>query len=315
MRIFHRLIAATALLLSPYAALGAELVVGPDDEFWMPSEAANYAEDGDTVIIREGRYEDCAVWRADDLTIIAEGEGAVIHGTVCQEKALWVTDGNNITVENVTFEGATAAAGNGAGIRAQGGDLTLRKTRFMNNQMGILTAKNEAATLTVTDSLFEGNGTCEGRGGCAHGIYAGLMKALIIENSRFIAQQDGHHIKSRAFTTVVRDSEIRDTEAGTSSYLIDIPVGGDVTITGNIMEKGRNTSNRGTAIAIGFESKRRGAHPTQKLLISDNRFRNRSANTTNFVANRLSAPAELVNNRLAGDTRPLKGAGEVVRRR
>lgn len=306
-------VACAVIALAAYTGLhAAELVVGPDEEFWTPSEAANYAQDGDTIIIREGSYEDCAVWSANDLTIKAEGEGAQIYGRICQDKGLWVTQGRNISIENVIFRDAESPDDNGAGIRAEGANLTLRNVSFIDNQMGILTTSNPQSALVIQGGTFRGNGVCANRRGCGHGIYANKIKSLVVEDSNFIAQQHGHHIKSRAFRTEILNSEIMDTEKGTSSYLIDIPNGGDLVIKGNIMQKGYNTSNASAAIAIGFGP---GGHPTNTLMITDNRFRNRAPNTTNFVENRLKTPAVLINNRIAGDARPLRGRGDVQRRR
>ena len=70
-------------------------------------------------------------------------------------------------------------------------------------------------------------------------MYAGAPIFLLdIEHCVFLDTKIAHHIKSRARNTVVRDSRIEDGESGTSSYLIDVPNGGNVLIQGNQMEKG-----------------------------------------------------------------------------
>ena len=52
----------------------------------LPSQAALIARDGDTVLIDPGDYNDCAVWRANHLTIAARGPGVVFLGKTCQGK-------------------------------------------------------------------------------------------------------------------------------------------------------------------------------------------------------------------------------------
>src|SRR5918997_1313255 len=45
---------------------------------------------------------------------------------------------NSLTVERLEFAGAKVADRNGAGIRYQAGDLTVRKCHFRDNENGIL---------------------------------------------------------------------------------------------------------------------------------------------------------------------------------
>ena len=78
--------------------------------------------------------------------------------------------------------------------------------------------------IRIVDSEFRGNGKCEAA--CAHGIYINGIDRLDIEHSRFLDQHVGHHIKSRARSTVLIDNDIADGSSGDSSYLIDIPNGG-----------------------------------------------------------------------------------------
>jgi hypothetical protein len=263
------------LLLAAAAAAPATaetLRVGPGERFAVPSAAAAAALPGDQVLIRAGGYVDCAVWRAPDLTIRAEGGGpVVIEGTVCGGKALFVTAAPRITIEGLTFRGAVAPGGNGAGIRAEGGDLTVRRSRFEHNENGILTASDPQATLLIEDSVFEANGALREGLECAHGLYAGNLGRVVIRRSRFERTQLCHHVKSRAAVTEITDSEILDSPDGEASYLVDVPNGGDVLIRGNTLRKGPRTGNPTTAIALGFEGVR---HPTRSLRIEANRFEN-----------------------------------------
>jgi hypothetical protein len=303
-----RLIPLLALLAAPAAA--ETLRVGPGQRFQRPSQAAAVAREGDTVLIAAGRYTDCATWRAPGLTIAAEGGAVVLNGPVCAGKALFITAAPRITVSGLTFRGATAPAGNGAGIRAEGGALTIRRSHFEGNENGILTANAPEATLLIEDSVFLGNGALRDGHDCAHGIYAGRLGALVIHRSRFEATRVCHHVKSRAARTEVVDSQILDTPDGNASYLVDVPNGGEVLLRGNILRKGPHSGNPGTAIAIGFEGV---TQPTPSLRILDNRFETLLPRATVFVRNRSTTAAELSGNSLTGRVVALEGPGRVAR--
>ncbi len=303
---------ACALALPAWAA---ELVVDEENgPYFFPSEAANEARDGDTILLRPGSYEDCMVVRANNVTVKGGGESpedVVIHSVVCQDKAILVAQGREMTVTNLTFRDAESSQGNGAGIRVEGADLTVDNVVFRGNENGILAMPLDRSTITIKNSLFERNGTCKNKAGCSHGIYVNKVDLLRVENNRFLEQLEGHHIKSRALKTEIVDNVIRDDDYGTSSYLIDISNGGTVLIEGNDMHKGKNTSNRSAAIFIAGEGNK---NPSEYIIVRDNKFINRARNTVSFVRNNAKQPAELIGNRIGGDSRPLQGPGEVVRR-
>jgi len=282
------------------------LEVGPTAQFKLPSEAAARARSGDTIRIAPSDYTDCAVVRASGLTIEATGEGATIGDKSCAGKGIFVIDGNDVTVRNITFQHAAVQDQNGAGIRAEGRNLTIAHCKFIDNENGILANPVHGSTIRILDSDFRGNGKCEGA--CAHGIYIGAIDRLEIAHSRFIDQHVGHHIKSRARTTVLIDNDIVDGLEGNSSYLVDAPNGGDLLMQGNRLQKGRLSENSDTAVAIGFEGV---THPTQDLVIRDNDFTSDLPNLQSFVHNRTTTPALLSGNHLHSHVTPLIGPGTV----
>lgn len=300
-------LALLLLILAP-AAEAATLRVGPGERFATPSAAAAAARPGDRIVIRAGRYRDCTVWRTPDVVIEAEGGEAVITGPVCQGKALFVVAAPRITIIGLAFEGAAGPSGNGGGIRAEGGDLTVRRVRFENNQTSILTALTiPEATVVIEDSLFRGQGAALPNGTClAHGIYANPLALLAIRRSRFEETRTCHHIKSRAARTEITDSEILDGAETTTSYLIDIPNGGDLLLARSTLRKGPNTGNPGAAVVIGAEGVR---HPTASIVIEGNRFENRLPRGTVFVRNLTATPAELRGNAFSSRIIPLEGPG------
>jgi hypothetical protein len=294
-------------LILPSVAYARTLVVGEGQEFELPSAAAAIAEDGDRVAIQPGEYFDCAVWKASALVVEGVGspEKVVITDKSCQGKALFVTQGDHITIRNLTLTRARVPDGNGAGIRAEGQDLSVEGVRFINNQNGILSSA-DAGSMIVRESLFERNGTCEAA--CAHGMYVNQIDLLKVERSRFVGTKQGHHIKSRARRTEVTDCVIEDGAEGTASYAIDAPNGGSLLVRRTSIEKGPQSENHSAAIVIGAEGV---TQRTPEITIEDNTFRNDGPWETFFVNNLTATPAILRGNRLAGSVKPLRGDGQV----
>ena len=224
----------------------------------------------------------------------------------CAGKGIFVIAGNDITVRNLTFARAAVPDRNGAGIRAEGRNLTVEHSRFIDNENGILANPKAGSTIRIVDSEFRGNAKCDGQ--CAHGIYVNAIDRLEIEHSRFIDQHIGHHIKSRARNTVLIDNDIADGPNGNSSYLVDIPNGGDLLMQGNRLRKGKMAENTGTAVPIGEEGVK---NPTHDLIIRDNNFTSDLPAPTVFVRNRHHDACHAVRQSSA---RPRHGAGRARHR-
>jgi hypothetical protein len=299
--------AASLLLAMPAcsAASGATLKVGPGAEYSQPSAAIRAADAGDTILIAPGQYFDCAAVRAPRLTIEGSGDPAsvVMTDKTCNGKALLVIDAPDVTVKNLTLTRARVPDGNGAGIRMEGGSLTVDNVHFVNNQDGILTAAGPW-TLTITNSLFDKNGVCQHS--CAHGVYAGAIAKLIVRNSRFTDTREAHHIKSRAQFTEVTGSTIEDGPDGTGSYEIEVPNGGTLIARNNTIEKGPRAQNHTAAIIIGDEGV---TQPTGEITVENNTFTNDMPYRTAFVDNITATEAKLRGNKLHGAVDALKGDG------
>jgi hypothetical protein len=307
----HEAVIRTSLALSlcvwaasPVAA--RTLDVGDGRQFKQPSEAIAVAKDGDTIDIYPGQYFDCAIVRQNHLVIEGKGAGVVMTDKPCSEKALLVIDGNDITIHNLTLQRARVPDQNGAGIRAEGGDLTVENARFLDNENGILGADRAGAKIRIIGSEFVGNGKCAQA--CAHAIYVGHVALLRVEQSKFLGTHSGHNIKSRAARTEVVDSVIQDGPDGSSSYLIETPNGGSLIVEGNTMQKGPKTDNPANAIMIGAEGV---SQPTEEIVIKNNTFSNDQRRRTTFVRNITATRAQLVGNTFKGDVRPLDGDGSV----
>jgi hypothetical protein len=303
---FPMIVMAAAVLSFASPAAAATLLVGDNQQLKLPSAAAAVAKNGDKIEIEphQGGYFDCAVWSQNDITIEGEGQNVVITDKSCQGKALFVINGNNVTIRNLTFQRARVPDKNGAGIRAQGGNLSIADSRFINNENGILSAENPQATITILNSEFLDNGKCDPA--CAHGIYVNKIALLHIEHSTFRGTKQGHHIKSRALRTELIGNTIEDGPDGTSSYLVDIPIGGSLIMRDNILEKGPKSENHSTAVSIGEEGV---DQPTPEITIANNKFTNDMSISTFFVRNGTATEANLTGNTFVGKVVPLSGDG------
>ncbi len=298
--------AAAILWLAGHPAGAKTLEVGAGHAFALPSAAAAAAGPGDTIAIYPGQYFDCATLAAPHLTVkgVGDASAVVLTDKTCGGKALLIADGDDITISNLTLTRARVADGNGAGIRAEGGNLTVDGVRFINNQDGILTNPNPAMTLTVRHSQFIKNGVC--LDSCSHAIYAGKIGSLVVQDSVFRDTRQGHDIKSRAARTEVTGCDIQDGQTGTASYLIEAPNGGAVIVRDNTLEKGPLSGNHTAAISVGAEGV---DQATPEITVEHNHFTNDGNYRTALVYNGSATEATLRGNTLTGSIDPLKGDG------
>jgi nitrous oxidase accessory protein NosD len=299
------LFAAIGLLIAQ-AAAARTIAVGPGHDYALPSAAVAAAADGDTIAVDPGNYFDCAIVKANRLTIEGSGPGVVMTDKTCEGKAILVILGRDITVRNLTLTRARVPDSNGAGIRAEGANLSVENVHFIKNESGILAGDAPRSTIRIVASEFVGNGKCATY--CAHGVYVGKIALLRIEGSTFFETRIGHHVKSRAKRTELVGNQITDGESGTSSYLVDVPNGGALIMENNTLEKGRNATNHSAAIVIGAEGV---TQPTPALMIRNNRFTNDLPQETIFVRNLTATEAVLAGNVLRGRVVPLTGDGAV----
>ncbi|HEY1930798.1 MAG TPA: right-handed parallel beta-helix repeat-containing protein [Acetobacteraceae bacterium] len=200
-------------------------------------------------------------------------QGATPTYAIPNLKGILVTNAA-VTVNGLTFEGAAvpvADGGNGAGIRAQAGNLSVYNSSFIDDQDGILTNPDAAMNVLIDNSVFDGNGNATGPdAGFTHAIYVGEDASLTVEDSTFNGTQAGHDIKSRAASTTIADNYLDDGVTGTASYAIDVPNGGVATIEGNTIVQGTNTQN---PAMIAYDAEHL-AYTDNSLLVKDNSFTN-----------------------------------------
>jgi hypothetical protein len=209
------------------------------------------AEDGDTIEIDAGDYlADVAVLSQARLTLRGIGGRArlIADGASAEDKAILVVRGGEIVIENIEFSGARATDKNGAGIRFEKGDLTLRNCRFFDNENGLLAAQG-GRHLDIEDSEFAHNGAGDGR---SHNLYVSAIRRLRVSGSYFHHARSGHLLKSRAQESFILYSRLTDEAGGQASYELEFPNGGKAVLIGNIIQQGAQTENR-IMISFGAE--------------------------------------------------------------
>ena len=290
--------------------LAATLTVGPGKTFATISSAVAAAAANDVINVQAGVYTNDFPEVNVPLTINGVGGVAILRATeyIPNQKGILLANATT-SVNYLQFEGAIVTdsdGGNGAGIRYQGGNLTIDNCIFLNNQDGILTNTVTTAVISIDHSTFTGNGSGTGY---THALYIGPIARFTVQNSTFNGTKVGHDVKSRAASTFVLNNYLDDGVTGTTSYAIDVPNGGNATITGNQIVQGPNTQNP-AMIEYGAEGE---TFTSNSLLVSNNTFTNTFAGNAVGVFNHTSdVSAQLVGNSFSGVQTPLEGPGTVT---
>lgn len=279
------------------AAVAAVFQVGPTRQYISPSEVMGLVQDGDTVEIDAGLYNgDVGTWTKSDLLIRGVGD-QYSHldaaGKNASGKAIWVIAGNNTTIENIEFSGATVPDKNGAGIRQEGENLTVRHCYFHDNEDGILAGDNANSDIFVENSEFANNGYGDGY---SHNMYINHVHSFTLEFSYSHNAKVGHCVKSRAQNNFILYNRIMDETDGTSSYLINLPNGGRTLVIGNVCMKG--TLSQGSALLdYGSEGY---SNTKNELYVINNTWCNRKPNAQFYHVYNGASAVFFRNNLFAG---------------
>ncbi|HSX57114.1 MAG TPA: right-handed parallel beta-helix repeat-containing protein [Sphingomonas sp.] len=256
-----------------------------------------------TIKIAPGRYGDCAVQEAGEISFVSEVPGkAIFDRAICEGKATLVLRGRGAKVDGIVFMRTLVEDGNGAGIRLETGNLHVTNAMFIDGQCGILTASFPQGRITIERSTFAGLGK-DPTGNGAHALYIGDYGSLRIVQSRFERGTGGHYVKSRAPRVEILDSSFDDSQGRNTNYAIDLPNGASGRIAGNAFEQGPNKDNYSTMIAVAPEGAK---HSSAGLTIEGNKawlspaFENR----TTFVGNWSRDTVVVRNNELADRIAP-----------
>ncbi len=261
------LLAGAALLaLRARAQTARHISVGPGREITTLAAAARIARDGDVVEVDAGSYRgDVAVWTQHQLTLRAFGGRAALHadGAAAEGKAIWVIRAQGMRVEGFDFSGCRVPHRNGAGIRFEGGSLSVRDCGFFDNEMGLLTANDPAMVLEVAGCEFARNHRPDGHN---HNLYAGSIARLVVTGSWLHSARIGHLLKSRAASNLIAANLLADGADGSASYELEFPNGGRARVLGNLIQQSRATQNP-HLVSFGAEGWR---WPANELLLAHN---------------------------------------------
>ncbi len=256
------------LLLIALAGFSVKAItwkVGAAQTYTTPSAVVSLVQNNDTIKIDGGVYlNDPVIWTKNNLVFIGLGTGlnrTIMRwtgGDISNGKGIWVFANpaitGNITVDNIVFEGARvsdANGGNGAGIRYQAKNLTIRNCLFHSCQNGVLEGGSyTGAVVSIQNSEFYNNGY-EVIGnptfsGYEHNIYISAQTdSLLVRNCYFHDPRgEANSLKTRAQKSYILYNLI-DEANGQGSWEINIAQGGLSVIIGNVIIQGVNSINHG----------------------------------------------------------------------
>jgi hypothetical protein len=246
--------------------------VGPTQTYTLPSQLRLLVQDGDTIYLDGGVYNnDATKWTKKNLKFIGLGTGVnrtilQYAGDIPNGKGIFVfeTPGtcDNPYLENIVFDGAQisdADGGNGAGIRFQANNLTVYGCKFMNCQNGILEGNGSVSSsnVIIMNSEFQNNGyqlqNDPTFSGYQHHIYIGASAdTLMVMNCYFHHPRgQANSLKTRAQRSFILYNFIDEEPSGYGSWEINIAQGGMNIIMGNIIVQGPAGANHGI---IGYDA-------------------------------------------------------------
>jgi hypothetical protein len=298
--IFTLIITSLFCLTSTYCTV---FEVGVGKEYTLPSQLMSKVSDNDTILIDSGLYSgDVGYWKNNNLLL--RGVGGYAHleanGKAAGGKAIWVIQGNNTTMENIEFSGASVPDRNGACIRQEGIDLTIRHCSFHDNENGILAGDNPSSTILIEFSEFARNGYGDGY---SHNIYINHIKKFTLQFCYSHHAKVGHCVKTRAYESEILYNRIMDEETGSASMLIDIPNGGVAFIVGNELMKGEKAQNP-RLIEFGAEGL---SNPQNELYVVNNTLVTKYENSNFIFIQPGIIDAHAYNNLMVGSGIPLSG--------
>lgn len=292
MRQFRSHLTRSALVLVAAAAAlpasAAVLSVGPGKTYARPCQAFAAAKAGDTVEIAGNttyRGDVCGIY-ASNLTIRGINGRPKIDaaGANAMGKGTWVIVGNNVLIDNIEMFGAKVPDRNGAALRLEGTNFTLRNAFIHDNENGILSGVNTASNIVIEYSEFGHNGNGTGQ---THNLYIGNVASLSFRYNFSHDAVVGHNLKSRARVNTIAYNRFSSTAPGQTgttatgrpSYEIDLPNAGTSYVIGNVIQQPAAHDNP-NLIAYGEEG---ASNPGHDLYVVNNTFLNDDSSRGNFV--------------------------------
>lgn len=230
------------------------------------SAAKNAIRRGSQIYLFEGVFDQGIYLHQDNLEIIGE-KGVVFDGAVTDEKGALVLTGDNILVENIECRNIKVPDLNGACIRFEGTNLTVRDLYVHDSQSGVMTS-DKAGVVKIVSSRFERLGGKAKGDGYAHALYIKADELLIHSSKILSTKGEGTGVKSRSKKVVITNSVLASLD-GKDSRLVDMANYGELIITNSILQQGENTTNS-QLIAYGLEKNLQPRFKVNRIEISNN---------------------------------------------
>jgi len=285
----------TLIFLCSCAASAEQVFV--DGKGFMSLQAAKSAiKDGSRIFLKAGIYTRGLYIKASNIEIIGE-DNVIFDDAAVDGKAALVLAGNNVLVESIECRNIYVKDLNGACIRFEGVNLTVRDIYAHDSQSGLMTSYNDGF-LKIEYSTFENlGGKASGRG-YAHAVYANVGEFTFSYSKVLSVGKEGSGLKIRSRKTIVTNSLLASLDAK-DSRLIDAANYGELIIRNSILQQGNNSSNS-QLIGYGLEKKEK-KFAINRIEITNNLFlldRERA----NVIINQKKADEVIIkNNTLIGD--------------
>jgi hypothetical protein len=199
------------------------------------------------------------------------------------------------------MSGAHVPDRNGAAVRYEGCNLTIRNCYFHDNEDSLLTALGGGEIL-IEYSEFAHNGYGDGE---SHYIYIYHASSFTFRYCYSHHAKVGHLVKSRAAVNYILYNRLSDELDGTASYELDLPNGGTSYVIGNVIHQGPASQNP-TMIACQKEGPSP-SNPGHDLYVLNNTFYNEKSATQCFIyaGPSVSTPPLIQNNISCGSGLPI----------
>jgi hypothetical protein len=200
--------------------------------------AVNQMSGNADIKIAAGSYANDGGALADGINnVTIEGVGGMVTivdpAYSASGKAAIVTGGQNILLKNLDISGVITASGTGAGIYYDQGTLTLDNVHLHDNESGFLSAADTSGSITIENSEIDHNRSSKVG---TDNILIGDIAQFTLVDSYIHAANGGSEIKSAAENNTITNNRILDDD-GAAAHSIDLPNGGNATITLNVMER------------------------------------------------------------------------------
>jgi len=275
----------------------AQQVFVDGKEFSSLQDAKSSIKDGSQVYLKAGIYTKGLYTKASNIEIIGE-KNVIFDDAAIDGKAALVLTGDNVLVESIECRNIFVKDLNGACIRFEGRNLTVRDLYAHDSQSGIMTTTNYDGFLHIEFSKFENlGGKASGRG-YAHAIYANVGEFVFSYSQVLATGKEGSGLKSRSRKTVVKNSILASLNAK-DSRLIDVANYGELIISDSILQQGNNSSNS-QLISYGLE-KLKNKFEVNRIDITNNLFLLDRKRANVIIAHQKASKVSIKNNTMVGD--------------